>query len=50
MKDLASRYDKSDAFLSSAKTGLNVEQAFRALSEKIIEDYKKKPKKQETLI
>jgi small GTP-binding protein len=36
LQTLALKYDKSEAFLSSAKTGENVELAFRTLSENII--------------
>ncbi|UCG68814.1 MAG: GTP-binding protein [Thermoplasmata archaeon] len=38
LESFASKYDKSQAFLSSAKTGLNVELAFRTLSEKLAEE------------
>ena len=38
IKTFASRYEKTEAFLSSAKTGDNVEQTFKILAEKILED------------
>lgn len=37
LKSFASGFEKAEAFLSSAKTGLNVDLAFKALSEKILE-------------
>ncbi len=36
IKNFASRYEKTDIFLSSAKTGSNVELAFKTLGEKIL--------------
>lgn len=38
IKNFASRYEKTEAFLSSAKTGHNVELAFKTLGEKILKD------------
>lgn len=38
LEHFASNYKKAIAFLSSAKTGENVELAFKTLSEKILED------------
>jgi len=38
LKSFASRYEKSVPYLSSAKTGENVELAFKTLSKKILED------------
>jgi small GTP-binding protein len=38
IKSLASGYEKSVSYLSSAKTGLNVELAFETLSKKILEN------------
>ena len=38
IRNVASGYEKSTAYLSSAKTGHNVEQAFGILSTKIIEN------------
>ena len=38
LNDFASRYEKAIAYLSSAKTGFNVELAFRTLSEKILDN------------
>ncbi|UCG69804.1 MAG: GTP-binding protein [Thermoplasmata archaeon] len=38
LKNTASGYEKSMAYLSSAKTGFNVELAFKTLGEKILED------------
>ncbi len=39
LKSFASGYEKAVPYLSSAKTGLNVELAFKTLSEKILEMY-----------
>jgi len=38
LKDFASKYEKTEALLSSAKTGFNIELAFKTLSEKMLED------------
>lgn len=38
INDFASRYEKTEVYLSSAKTGHNVEQAFKTLGEKILKD------------
>ena len=38
LRSFASRYEKTVPYLSSAKTGLNVELAFKTLSEKILEE------------
>ena len=38
LEDFASKYKKSEVLLSSAKTGFNIELAFKKLSEKILED------------
>ncbi|UCG68063.1 MAG: GTP-binding protein [Thermoplasmata archaeon] len=38
IKDFATRYEKTEIYLSSAKTGHNVELAFKTLGEKILED------------
>jgi small GTP-binding protein len=37
IKSFASRYNKTEAYLSSAKTGFNVELVFKILGEKILE-------------
>ncbi len=38
LKNFASKYKSAEAYLSSAKTGLNVELAFKTISEKILEE------------
>lgn len=38
IKDFASRFEKSQIFLSSAKTGFNVENAFNSIGQKILEN------------
>ena len=38
LTDFASGYEKTVSYLTSAKTGLNVELAFKTLSEKILEE------------
>ncbi len=38
LKSFASRYENALAYLTSAKTGFNVELGFRTLAEKILED------------
>jgi len=38
ISNFATRYENSEAYITSAKTGYNVEQAFKTLGQKIIED------------
>ena len=41
IKAFATRYNNTEAYLSSAKTGENVEKAFKNITEKVIENLQK---------